>query len=310
MTPTRTKATVDQCCQQIRWNDLDIAPIRRLIAAAKDEDLQGVGLRNPPAARGDHSSNLVPDTELTNVILRAREPMTLCGLELAKELLKQYHEELHLTAFKSDTDQIEAGQEIASIQGPLRSVLSAERPLLNFLQRLSGISTTTSQYVAALKDSSTRLLDTRKTTPGYRFLEKYAVACGGGWNHRMGLFDRIMLKDNHLAALGENIEKAAAEAISVSRSRHPNLLIEIEVDCIEQIDIALKAEADIVLLDNFSVEQLKEARTLTKDRIITEISGEVTLENLGTLGDIGHDFISSGATVHHSNWVDIGLDWD
>lgn len=306
----KKRATADECCQKIRWEDLDMGPIRGLIAAARNEDLEGTGLKRKPEFPGDHSANLVSETKIANVVLRAREPMVLCGLELAKEALAIYDPEIELHASESDGDQIEKETAIATIEGRIRSILQIERSLLNFMQKLSGVATTTNDYVNVLGDSSTRLLDTRKTTPGYRYLEKYAVACGGGWNHRMGLFDRVMLKDNHLASFGGDLETSAIQAVETSRSRHPDMLIEIEVDCIEQIDIALKAEADIVLLDNFSIDQLKEARELTKDRIITEISGEVTLENLGEMSRLGHDFISTGATIHHSNWIDIGLDWE
>ena len=153
------------------------------------------------------------------------------------------------------------------------------------------------------------LLDTRKTLPGYRMLQKYAFACGGGYNHRIGLFDRIMLKDNHLAVAGATGGNRLSETVAIAVNTCENIHVEVEVDCLEQITPALEAGADIILLDNFSLPELKQAVSMIAGRAWTEASGGITLDNLPALGDLGLDFISAGAPVHQSRWKDIGLDW-
>ncbi|MCH6255917.1 carboxylating nicotinate-nucleotide diphosphorylase [Puniceicoccaceae bacterium K14] len=305
---SRRTITADDCCQKLNWTDLDLAPIHSLIDLSRAEDLEGSGLVPKPAACGDHTSNLLPSDQIITTNARARQELTICGVEIAREVLARYDSEIIYTPNCSDGDTLAKGDSIAEIKGPARSLLTAERPVLNFLQRLSGISTLTKRYVLELEGSNTRLLDTRKTTPGYRYLEKFAVACGGGWNHRMGLFDRIMLKDNHIASFGDNAMAATQAAVSASRAANPHLLIEMEVDRIDQIPIALAAEVDIILLDNFSPKDLKTAKEMIGTQAVTEISGGVTIEFLPILKDLGHDFISTGATVHQSVWLDIGLD--
>ena len=308
--PKPNQAIVHASCQKIRWQDLDLKPIRALIDLAVAEDTQGSGLKTKPEFTGDASSALLPPGQSLVATLRAREGLTLCGVHLAREILAAFDAKLSFEALASDRDTLERGDSIGILRGPVQSALTAERPLLNFLQRLSGIATTTQAYVAALGDSPTRLLDTRKTTPGFRYLEKYAVACGGGWNHRMGLFDRVMLKDNHLAAFGQDLVAATQAAVQESRRRTPHLLIEMEVDRIDQIDAALQAGVDIILLDNFTLPDLRLAQELIAHQAVTEISGNVSLDTIAELKDIGCDFISTGALVHKSVWVDIGLDWD
>jgi nicotinate-nucleotide pyrophosphorylase (carboxylating) len=198
---------------------------------------------------------------------------------------------------------------LASVTGPAATLLQAERTVLNFFQKLSGVATQTACYAAALGACPTKLLDTRKTTPGFRMLEKYAVACGGGWNHRLGLFDRVLIKDNHLAAAHATAGDRLAAAVRAARARQPRLLIECEVDALAQIPPVLEAGAHIVLLDNFSRADLAAAVALIGDRACTEASGGVTLESLPELGRLGLDFVSCGALVHHAPWADIGLDW-
>lgn len=306
--PSKRIITANDCCRKLEWSDLDLAPIRTLIELAKNEDLDGSGLIEKPISTGDHTSALLPEEQIITTYATARQDMIVCGISLAREILKTYDPRIELNPKCNDGSTLLKGERIAQIEGPARSVLAAERPVLNFLQRLSGIATLTNQYVAALKGSSTRVLDTRKTTPGFRYLEKFAVACGGGWNHRMGLFDRIMLKDNHIASFGDDALSATKAAVAASRQKNAHLLIEMEVDRIDQISIALAAEVDIILLDNFSNEDLKTAKDLIGDKAITEISGGVTIESLEELGKLGHDFISTGATIHQSVWLDIGLD--
>lgn len=298
----------DLCCQRLDWGDIDISPIKTLIGLAKSEDLEAGGLLDGTSTPGDHSSALLEAGQNVTTTLKARTEISLCGVELAPHVLAAYDSELTFQALAKDGDKLAAGDSIGTVSGPVRSLLSAERPLLNFMQKLSGVSTLTRMYVDAMGDSTTRLLDTRKTTPGYRTLEKYAVACGGGWNHRIGLFDRVMLKDNHLATFGADPRQSAIDAVQASRSKHPKILVEMEVDTLGQIEHALAAQVDIILLDNFSVAQLKEAISLIGDRAVTEASGGITIESLPELASLGLDFISTGATVHQSTWIDIGLD--
>ncbi len=298
----------DRCCQRLSWTDLDLAPIHSLINLAKSEDLAAGGLQAGTPTPGDHSSALLDANQTVTTTLRARTPITLCGAELAPHVLAAYDPQLLFTPTAADGDTLSQGDAIGTVSGPVQSLLSAERPLLNFLQKLSGVATLTRSYVAAMGNSSTRLLDTRKTTPGYRVLEKYAVACGGGWNHRIGLYDRVMLKDNHLAAFGADPRQSAIDAVSESRRRNPDILVEMEVDTLAQIEHALAAKVDIILLDNFSIENLKQAVERIGDQAVTEASGGITIESLPALSTLGLDFISTGATVHQSTWIDIGLD--
>ena len=302
--------TADACCQQIRWDDLDMGPIETLIRLAVAEDNEGSGLRIKPIQTGDATSALLPEGQRLVATARARETLTLSGLPLVPHILAAYGSSLTFEPRAQDGDSLEQGEAIGVLSGLAKPALSAERVLLNFLQRLSGIATTTRSYAIALEGSNTRLLDTRKTTPGYRYLEKYAVACGGGWNHRMGLFDRVMLKDNHLATFGNDLAESTRAAVETSRQRAPHLKIEMEVDRIGQIDAALNAGVDIILLDNFPVDAIEKAVTIIGSRAATEISGNVTLDTLPLIRELGCDFVSTGALVHKSSWVDIGLDWE
>ncbi len=301
--------TADILLQRLAWDDLDLAHLRRLVEMARDEDLHGLGLRVRPAHTGDLStasiSSVAPRAGTADLVVR--EPLVVCGLPLVPLILSLYggHATAQLRA--RDGARLPAGTVLATLSGHPRTLLAAERVILNFLQRLAGVATQTRRYVEALGTSRTRLLDTRKTTPGWRMLEKYAVACGGGWNYRLGLFDGVMLKDNHLALLGSTGDLAAA--VAAARRAAPELPVEIEVDALKQIPPALTAGADVVLLDNFTPAQLRRAVALIAGRAFTEASGGITLKTLPHLAGLGLDFISTGALVHHSVWVDIGLDW-
>jgi nicotinate-nucleotide pyrophosphorylase (carboxylating) len=211
--------------------------------------------------------------------------------------------------FVGDGGHVVAGETIAIIKGDAALLLVAERIMLNFLQKLSGIATLTAAYVERLGDTGVRLLDTRKTTPGWRVLEKYAVATGGGWNHRIGLFDRVMLKDNHLAAGGATAGERLAALIRRAREKFPKLAVECEVDNRDQIAPVLDAGADVILLDNFPLSELRPALEQIGDRAWTEVSGGVTLDSIADIAALRPDFISTGAITHHATWVDIGLDW-
>lgn len=303
--PARTEALI----KRVAWSDLDPAYLRNLVVCARDEDLGGLGLVQRPAAAGDRSTDSVAQTPReSRARLVARETMVVCGLELVPLILSVYGGGAVLQPQARDGQKVERGAVLGVLSGSPRVLLAAERVILNFLQRLTGIATQTHRYVETLGRSRTRLLDTRKTTPGWRMLEKYAVAAGGGWNHRLGLFDRVMLKDNHLALLGSDTDLAAA--VARARRAAPELPVEVEVDRMDQIPPVLAAGADVILLDNFPLPQLKEAIALIAGRAFTEASGGITLATLPALGELGLDFISTGALVHQSTWVDIGLDWN
>ncbi|HUL53892.1 MAG TPA: nicotinate-nucleotide diphosphorylase [Opitutaceae bacterium] len=328
MPPAPRLLSADQLIRRLRWDDLDLAHLRRLVEMARDEDLAGLGLRRRPARIGDLSTASVPGAPRQGAAaLVAREPLVVCGLAFVSLVLSAFGGGVATQLGARDGAPVPAGGLLATLHGEPGVLLAAERTILNFLQRLSGIATHTRRHVAALGRSRTRLLDTRKTTPGYRMLEKYAVACGGGWNHRLGLFDRVMLKDNHLSLLGlgapaepgsprkrepgtrDRLAARLAAAVAEARRRAPGLPVEIEVDDPGQIPAVLSAGVDVILLDNFSVPQLRRAVARIGGRAFTEASGGITLQNLPRLARLGLDFVSTGALVHHSVWVDIGLDW-
>ncbi len=300
---------VADLCQRIAWNDLDPRALKHLVRLARAEDLDGDGLRRKPALRGDITTRVVVGREAGRAVLRARREMVVCGLPLVPLVLAAYGRGVSFTPAMTDGATAPAGATLGALQGPARILLQAERVTLNFLQRLSGIATHTAAHVRALGDSPTRLLDTRKTTPGHRMLEKYAVACGGGWNHRLGLFDRVLIKDNHLAASGATRGERLAAAVRLARARAPGMRVEVEIDEPDQLEPVIAAGADVVMLDNFPLPHLRRAIALARGRIRTEASGGITLRSLPRLAGLGLDFISTGALVHQSAWVDIGLDW-
>jgi len=294
---------------RLTWQDLDPDYLRQLIGLAKIEDLAGAGLAHRPKRLGDVTTALMPEGATGRAQLTARGPLVLCGLGLVQTVLDNYGQGCQFDAKSEDGQLKDQGDVIGILSGPSAPLLQAERVILNFLQHLSGIATETRLYVDALDGSPTALLDTRKTLPGYRVLQKYAFACGGGYNHRIGLFDRVMLKDNHLAVAGATGGNRLTQTVALAVNTFEHLAVEVEVDTLEQIPPVLEAGADIILLDNFSPLELKEAVQMIDGRACTEASGGITLNSLPALGDLGLDFISTGAPIHQSTWKDIGLDW-
>lgn len=294
---------------RLSWRDVDSDYIRQIIGLAKIEDLAGAGLAQRPTQLGDVTTALMPEGANGSAKLVAREPMVVCGLGMVAPTLQAYGDDCTFEAATEDGVLLQAGDALGQVEGPASALLQAERVLLNFLQHLSGVASETRSYVDALGTSETVLLDTRKTMPGYRVLQKYAFASGGGVNHRIGLFDRVMFKDNHLEVAGATGGSRLEESVVMARRTCEHLPIEVEVDRMDQIAPVIEAGADIVLLDNFSVEELKEAVDLIDGRACTEASGGIQIDTLPTLGQLGLDFISSGAPVHQSRWKDIGLDW-
>ncbi len=295
---------------RVQWSDLDTEFIAGLIDRAAREDLEGAGFLREVPHPGDPTSELfLPADREATAFLRTRHSLTVAGLPLLPLILKRFDPSLTIDLVAEDGETVPARTILAMIKGNARSLFTAERTLLNFIQMLSGIATETQRLARLLEGSPTRLLDTRKTHPGYRSLIKYAVAKGGGWNHRLGLYDRIMLKDNHLGA-GDvfSSESALREAVAKARQARPDLPIEVEIDALEQLRTALESMPDVILLDNFDIASAARAIKIIGDEALTEISGSITERNLPELRECGADFVSTGATVHRSRWVDLGLD--
>ncbi len=251
----------------------------------------------------------VPEDAAATAHMVAREPMTACGMGIASAVFEEVDATTRIQAHVRDGARCDAGTCLLTIRGRARAILTAERTALNFAQRLSGVATMTSAYVALVAGTGARILDTRKTTPGWRLLEKYAVACGGGTNHRFGLFDLILIKDNHLAALRDAKPNAIEAAVKRARSLHPELRVEVEADTLEQVSQALSAGADIILLDNMSLDQLREAVAMNRSRARLEASGGVNLSTVRSIAETGVDFISVGAVTHSARSMDIALDF-
>jgi nicotinate-nucleotide pyrophosphorylase (carboxylating) len=281
--------------------ELNLSEIRIAVKSALAEDVGG----------GDVTTlATVPKSLMFTTVLRAREPLVVAGLEIAAAAFRRLSSSVKIKYLVHDGTHVGRGDNLLRISGSARAILTAERVALNFVQHLSGIATLTAQFVAAVKGTRAQILDTRKTTPGWRRFEKYAVACGGGKNHRLGLFDMVLIKDNHLAALRNEKPNAVAAAIQQARKKFPKLKVEVETDTIEQVAQAVDAGADIILLDNMNPEQLRSAVKITKGRAKTEASGGVNLGTVRAIAGSGVDFISVGALTHSARAVDIGLDFE
>ncbi|MEM6413249.1 MAG: carboxylating nicotinate-nucleotide diphosphorylase [Pseudomonadota bacterium] len=246
----------------------------------------------------------IPANQNMRAEIRVRKPGVIAGIELVLETFRQIDPTINILTPYKDGYFLESDQTILEIEGPARGILTGERVALNFMGHLSGIATLTHQFVQAIKHTQARFTCTRKTTPGLRALEKYAVRCGGGSNHRFGLYDAVMIKDNHIAAAG-GIQKA----IEQTRSTIPHTMkIEVEVDTLKQLGEALEAGADVVLLDNMTTDDLKSAVTINNHRSILEASGNVTLDTVCAIAETGVDVISSGWITHSAPSLDVGLD--
>lgn len=251
----------------------------------------------------------VPPEATARAVLRARESMVLAGLAFARIAFHELDPNLKLQTRAEDGQRLAPGDVALEISGSARAILTAERVALNFTQRLSGVATLTARFVAAVSGTTARILDTRKTTPGWRRFEKYAVACGGGTNHRTGLYDLVLIKDNHLAALAGAAPNPIAAAVQRAREAWPQLKVEVEADTLEQVDQAADAGADFILLDNMPPDQLREAVRRVRGRSQTEASGGIRLETLRSVAETGVNFISVGAITHSAPAVDLGLDF-
>ena len=273
---------------------LNLRSIDTLIELAFQEDI-GIGDITTDAT--------VPSSQNGIGTLIAKSDGVVAGLPIAEQTFKKLDSDLTFTAFVEDGDTIQAGSHIADVQGDAKTILIGERTALNFLQRLSGVATLTSQFVNAVADYEVKIVDTRKTTPGWRAIQKYAVTVGGGHNHRFGLYDGVLIKDNHIVAAG-----GITQAIRRARKAAPHTVkIEVEVETIEQVNEALEANADILLLDNMSLELMEQVVQQVGDRAVTEASGGITLDRVKAVASTGVDYISVGALTHSAMPMDISL---
>lgn len=271
--------------------------LSQLVKLALDEDLN-----HQNAEQGDITAALIPQTQQANAKVITREDCVFCGKDIILEVFNQVDPSVLVNVLVNDGDSVKANDTLFTATGSARAILTAERTALNFVQTLSGTATTTAHYVKELTGTTTQLLDTRKTIPGLRALQKYAVKCGGGANHRIGLFDAFLIKENHIAACG-GIDKAVAQA----KLNHPSKPVEVEVESLNELDQAIVAGADIIMLDNFTPEQIKQAVELTDKRAKLEVSGNMTIETLKTYSQAGVDFISSGALTKNLQSIDLSM---
>ena len=278
---------------------LSAEEIRRAVQAALAEDI----------GSGDVTTlATIPESATARAAMIAREPLTVAGLDFAEAAFRELAPSIQIERTAREGQRAEARAVLLHVEGLARAVLTAERVALNFVQRLSGIATLTASFVEAIHGTRGQILDTRKTTPGWRRFEKYAVTCGGGRNHRFGLHDQVLIKDNHLVALRDEKPNAIAAAVARSRARWPKLQVEVEADRLEQVAQAVAAGADIILLDNMNIEQLRAAVNLVAGRVRTEASGGVNVQTVRAIAETGVDFISVGALTHSARAVDIALD--
>ena len=281
--------------------------IKATVTWALKEDLGSLPLQNPSADE-DITAMLIPAHEQALATVITREDCIVCGVAWVNEVFSQLDVSQKSTTntkiswFVKDGDTVKANTPLFELAGNARILLTGERTALNFLQTLSGTATLTSQYAKALKGSSTKLLDTRKTLPGLRTAQKYAVLCGGGVNHRIGLFDAFLIKENHIAACG-----GIAQAVATAKKNHGDKTVEVEVESMDELQQALQAGADIIMLDNFTPTMIEEAVSVTRGKAKLEVSGNMTIDILQEYTKAGVDFISSGALTKHIQAIDLSM---
>ncbi len=251
---------------------------------------------------GDLTANLLPEDARIKARLITREDAVLCGTCWFDSVFKQLDKNIDIQWRVKDGDDIVVDQELCILEGPARAILTGERTAMNFIQTLSGTATTAREYAKILQGTTTKLLDTRKTIPGLREAQKYAVRCGGGYNHRLGLFDGILLKENHIAASG-----SIANAVNTAKERYPETPVEVEVETLDELKQAIEAKADIIMLDNFSLEDMREAVVFTDGRARLEASGGFDMETLRETAETGVDYISVGALTKHIRALDLSM---
>jgi nicotinate-nucleotide pyrophosphorylase (carboxylating) len=271
--------------------------IKRAVAAALDEDL---GYQT--ALQGDITANLIPETHVVKARVICRQDAVIAGQAWVDEVFRQLGDKVQVNWQVKDGDRVKANTVLFELSGPARTLLTGERTALNFLQTLSATASTVAAYVDVVRGTRTKILDTRKTIPGMRAAQKYAVRCGGGVNHRMGLFDAFLIKENHILACG-----SITKAVATARKQHPDKQVEVEVENLYELEQGLAAGADILMLDNFSLADIKEAVIRNKGQAKLEVSGNVTLDTLPELAQTGVDYISCGALTKDIRAVDLSL---
>ncbi len=271
--------------------------ITRTVADTLREDLGGEIDPNL-----DITAGLIPADSQGVATIITREHGVFCGKMWADEVFKQLGGEVTIEWHLEDGDIVEPNQTLCTLSGPSRILLTGERNAMNFIQTLSGCATLTAQYVKQLEGTNTRLLDTRKTIPGLRSALKYAVTCGGGFNHRIGVFDAYLIKENHIIACG-----GIKQAITTAKQLNPNKPVEVETESLDELKQAIEAGADIVMLDNFTLEMMREAVAFNKGRVALENSGDITLSNIRECAETGVDYISVGALTKHVKAMDLSM---
>jgi nicotinate-nucleotide pyrophosphorylase (carboxylating) len=273
-------------------------------------DAVGRALREDIGAGDASSLAVIDEKECCRGRIVSRGDAVVCGVTVAARVFREVDHRIQVAVEVPDGGRVARGDVVLAVAGPARGILTAERTALNFLQRMSGIATHTRQYVDRVEGAGAVILDTRKTTPTLRVLEKYAVACGGGVNHRMGLYDRILLKDNHLVRWRKYHQGDLADMVRAARQRFPELMVEVEVENEEDFQRVWEARPEWILLDNMSPEQMRRCVVLNTGRCRLEASGGITLETVADVAATGVDAISVGALTHASPWCDLSLEFD
>jgi len=284
----------------MKINKLDLERVNVLIDLALAEDLSDTG--------DTTSKSVIPGNTMAVAVLRCKDDLVCAGLPVAGHVFRKVCPDVKWTPLVEEGDFCKAFTALAEVSGRAQDLLTAERTALNFLQRLCGVATCSRKYAEALEGSKTKVLDTRKTTPGWRNLEKYAVELGGASNHRIGLYDRIMIKDNHRELAGLEGEKGITRSVARAREMYSSLEVEVEADTLEEVAEAIEAKADYILLDNMTDGEMTEAVKMNKGCCKLEASGGITLERLPAIGKIGVDFVSVGALTHSVKASDISME--
>lgn len=294
-------AEIDVATPALRTLELPPADVRRIVATAVAEDL----------GWGDITTdNLVPAETTARAAVVYRSAGVVCGIDVLAEVFSSLDKEVAVERLAAEGEHVPAQTTVAIVRGPARAILKGERVALNFVQRMAAIATAAYAYVEAVDGLPVHIIDTRKTTPGLRLLERYAVRVGGGRNHRFNLSDGVLVKDNHLVAL-RNQGIRTVEALRLLRDRVPHTVrIQVEVDRLDQIPEVLEAGADAILFDNMTPEQVREGVLMVAGRAVTEVSGGVRLETVRAYAEAGVDVISSGALTHSTSALDVGLDFE
>lgn len=257
---------------------------------------------NEDIGSGDVTAKLIAEDDFSLATVITRETATICGIDWFEEVFAQLDSQIFIEWDVDDGDVVEAGQQLCSLSGSTRALLTGERSALNFLQTLSGTATKAAEYAAAVKGTNVKVLDTRKTIPGLRLAQKYAAKCGGCHNHRIGLFDAILIKENHILAAG-----GIAEAVESARFHGPELMIEVEVENLHELQLALDANVDRIMLDNFDLDLLVQAVKINNKKTELEASGNVTLETIADIAKTGVDYISTGAVTKDVKALDLSM---